>query len=270
MRLLLLLLLFGDKGQFDYDAAGRTVRVWTYVPEGATPDSPVVVVLHGVLRNGEEYREPWIALADRYRCVVLVSEFSKEAWPGSRAYNQGNILDEKDRPVAEEKWAYSAVDGLFEKFRKDTGHRAERYFIFGHSAGAQFLHRMMLLKPDAKVELAVVANAGCYSMPDLEIAWPYGLKGTTCGAERLRKALSRRVVVLLGEKDTDPNDRYLPREKEAMAQGEHRLARGRKFFEAAKAAGGEGFAWRLETLPDVGHDNKKMAPAAARLMFEKK
>src|SRR5688572_21311057 len=137
------------KGRFDHYAAEKRVRVWTYVPEGATTDSPVAVVMHGVLRNGKDYRKPWIPLADEGKFVVLVPEFSKRHWPGQRSYGYGNVLDTDGKPVPEAQWAYSAVDAVFERFRGENGLSAARYRIFGHSAGAQFVHRMVLLRPQA-------------------------------------------------------------------------------------------------------------------------
>jgi poly(3-hydroxybutyrate) depolymerase len=260
----------GRREHLDVDFAGGRIRVWTYEPSSATPDSRVVIVLHGVLRNGEEYREPWIPIADRRGCVVLVPEFSEREWPGSRSYHQGNTRDVIGRPNPEERWTYSAIDAVFDRYRAASGNRTERYFIFGHSAGAQFLHRMILLKPDARYEAAFPANAGMYTLPDLDAEWTRGLKGTATDAARLKRVLERRVVVLLGEADTDPEDKYLPKGRDAMAQGPHRFARGRHFYEKAKAAAaalGADFRWELRTVPGVGHDNAKMAPAAAEAMF---
>ena len=79
------------------------------------------------------------------------------------------------------------------------------------------------------------------------------------------------LLILLGENDTDAEDKYLPRAPEAHAQGKHRLARGQHFFSVAQDSVTRlkcGLNWQIEVVPNVGHDNKKMAPAAARAMFE--
>lgn len=260
-----------ERSSFDVDFAVKRIRVWTYLPSGAGPDSRVVFVLHDVLRNGEEYREPWILIADRHGCVVLVPEYSNAEWPGARSYNDGNMHDERGDPLPEEAWTFTSIDAVVDAFQARSGNRTGRYFIFGRSAGGQFLHRMILMKPAARFEIAVPANSGAYATSALEAERPYGLKGTRSTAERLKASLERRVVVLLGENDVDPNDRYLPRAKEAMAQGEHRFARGKRFFAAAREAAarlGADFGWTLQTVPGVGHDDKLMAPAAARIFFE--
>jgi poly(3-hydroxybutyrate) depolymerase len=258
------------KGRFDHFVGERRVRVWTYVPQGADESSPVVVVLHGVLRNGKDYRKSWIGLADERKFMVLVPEFSRRHWPEQRSYGYGNVLDAEGRPVPDAEWAYTAVDDVFERFRAENGLKAERYSLFGHSAGAQFVHRMVLQRPRARFDLAVAANAGWYVGLDGAQGWPTGLKGTPADAERVRAAFGRGLVLLLGEADTDPEDEYLPRGEGADEQGPNRLVRGHTYFRAALRHAerlGAPFAWRLETVPGVGHDQEKMAPAAADLIL---
>src|SRR5262245_774356 len=44
--------------------ADKPIRVWVYRPDKFQAESPIVFVMHGTLRNGETYREPWVTLAD--------------------------------------------------------------------------------------------------------------------------------------------------------------------------------------------------------------
>jgi hypothetical protein len=154
--------------------------------------------------------------------------------------------------------------------REATGNRSDRYFLYGHSAGAQFVHRMVMLMPEARFATALAANAGSYTMSDFEVGYPFGLKGAPVDAGKLRAAFERPLVVLLGEEDDDPKDPNLPDAGAARRQGAHRLARGRAFFARAEGVAREldaHFAWRLETVPGVGHDHERMARAASRLLF---
>ena len=50
--------------------------------------------------------------------------------------------------------------------------------LFGHSAGGQFVHRMLSFGFRDRVAVAVSANAGTYAMPDLSTPWPFGLGET--------------------------------------------------------------------------------------------
>src|SRR5690606_11066870 len=66
----------GRRGVLKLD---RGQRVWTYEPPGAGRDTPILVVLHGQRRDGEDYRDDWIAHADRRRAIILAPEFSNGA-----------------------------------------------------------------------------------------------------------------------------------------------------------------------------------------------
>ena len=76
--------------------------------------------------------------------------------------------------------------------------RRQRYGLFGHSAGGQFVHRMLSFGFRDHVAVAVSANAGTYAMPDLEIAWPFGLGETGLDADTLRPLLEFPIMVMTG------------------------------------------------------------------------
>ena len=262
----------GDKNVFEFETDGRMVRVWTYAPKEAGPSAPVVVVMHGVKRNGEDYRENWIRHSDERGFVVLVPEFSNKDWPGSRCYNSGNVLGKNGRETGEESWAFTAIDLAFDEYLRRSGNRSKNYHLFGHSAGGQFVHRLVLMRPKAKFSAAITANAGWYTMPDFDEAWPYGLKGVPVNEAQLTEAFARRLTILMGEKDNDPEHRYLRRTPEAMKQGPHRLARGKKFYDAAVRRAEDmsvSLGWKRKTVPGVGHDNLEMVPAAVQVFFVK-
>ena len=259
------------KGSFEYknpaDADADPVTVWYYRPEGTGPSAPIVFVMHGVKRNGETYRDNWVTLAEQNKFLLVVPELSKKQFPGSWRYNMGNVFRAAGGRKPQEDWAFNVIEGVFDELKSRCGMTADSYDIFGHSAGSQFVHRMVLFMPDARIGTAVAANAGWYTMVDEDVDMPYGLAATDTPPDRIKHALGTRMVILLGEKDNDPNHRYLRRAPEAMAQGAHRFERGQKFYETAKAyaqAKGIPFAWKIQTVPGVAHSNRKMAPAAAQ------
>jgi poly(3-hydroxybutyrate) depolymerase len=257
----------------DRGNADKPIRVWLFRPDNFQPTSPVVFVMHGTLRNGETYREPWIALAEPAGALVVVPEFSREHYGDSSTYQFGNMLTESGEPIDESKWTFAAIEHLFDHLKVLTGSHRDNYFMFGHSAGAQFVHRMVLFQPNNRIALAVTANSGSYTFPDFEIKFPYGLQDSPLTESRLKSSLHVPMLVLLGENDTDPNDEYLPKSPEAMAQGPMRLARGHSFYRSAQAAADHlsvPLKWTKVIVPNVGHDNALMAPFAARAMFEAK
>jgi len=116
------------------------------------------------------------------------------------------------------------------------------------------------------------ANAGAYMLPLTGEPYPYGLGGAAVTEAMTKAAFARPHILLLGEADIDPNHATLPRAPAAMRQGAFRLERGQRYFDIAKAEAARletPFAWRLATVPGVGHDNEKMAAAAVNLLFKK-
>ncbi|WP_440958684.1 alpha/beta hydrolase [Oceanicaulis sp. LC35] len=252
-------------GQFTVsDWVGPALRVF-YVepPEGRLPDAPVVIVMHGVNRNADEYRDNWIGLAEQYGLRIYAPEFTSADFPGAAFYNLGGVGT--DAPSS-----YAAIEPLFAAIRA-RGSTASGYTLFGHSAGAQFVHRAVLFEDMPHLIKAYSANAGWYTLPDQNTDWPYGLAGVSVTESQLAAWLQRPMTLLLGEADTDRRDRNLRRTPEALAQGPHRFARGMFFFEAARSEADRlqlPIGWRVVTVPGVAHDNAGMAHAAAYLIAE--
>jgi poly(3-hydroxybutyrate) depolymerase len=272
LALLLLLLLLRPA-----EAEAAKIRIMVQTPGGLEQyvylgrpvnlqsDRPVVFVMHGVRRNAEEYRDQWHELAETYRFLLVVPEFSDANFPEAEGYNYGNVYGPQGEIQPRSVWAFEAIEPIFDEVRRRYGMTAEGYALYGRSAGAQFVHRFLFHLPEARVTRAVAANAGWYTMPDPDVAFPYGLQGSAVGPDRLRRALQLPLTVLLGEEDTDPEHASLRRSPEALSQGPHRFARGEAFFETGRAAArrlGVPFDWRLATVPGADHDNRKMAPAA--------
>jgi hypothetical protein len=141
--------------------------------------------------------------------------------------------------------------------------------MFGHSAGAQFVHRFIEFMPKARATIAVAANAGWYTTLDESVKFPYGLKGAPLGLDGMKPALKHQLVIMLGADDVDPKDSSLQRDDQTDKQGENRLARGLNFFHTAQEAVGNSapFNWQLVIVPGVSHDHSGMAKAALPLLF---
>jgi predicted esterase len=256
---------------FPFFSAGRTreITVYYHRPAAAGPDAPILFVLHGEGRNAEAYRRHWMGIAEEKGYLLLVPEFSKEEFPGSRAYNLGFVHNTDGTPNPESQWSYTAIEDIFAAVRSANRLAARSYFLYGHSAGAQFVHRLVMLKPAARFRVAIAANAGWYLMPDFDVRYPYGLSGAGIDPDRLALAFGRRLIVLLGDRDIDPEHPSLHRTSEAMRQGIHRYERGQRFYETARrkaAEIGAPFAWSLKIAPGVTHSDARMVPHAARLL----
>ena len=248
------------------------LRVWYHRPAGFGAASPILFVLHGVHRNAREYRDTWIEHGDAQGALIVAPEFSTALFPGARAYNLGNLSTQGDAAEPAAPSSFSLIERVFEALRRRTGSEQEAYQVFGHSAGAQFAHRLVMFESAARIETALAANAGWYTLPDPEVAFPYGLGGLSYSDAQLKRALGTDMIVLAGEDDTLEDDPFLRRSRQAMRQGKNRFERARYFYEAARRMAERletPFAWRFVTVPGIGHDDTAVAAPAARLLFGK-
>lgn len=257
-------------GRFEFKQAGKTVPVWYYLPAGVRSDAPVLIVMHGVNRDADRYRDEWKPYAQQYGFILVVPEFSKKEFPGDEGYNFGGTVDRHGRTQPREQWSFSFIEPIFGAIKTATGNCSESYYLYGHSAGAQFVHRYLYFVPDARIATAVAANAGWWTLPDREVDFPYGLRNTAVDDAALKAVLQRPLVVLLGEKDTNPNHKHLRRTPEAMKQGPYRYARGQYFYDQGRrraASLGVPLGWKLATAPGVAHSDSGMAAFAVRQLF---
>lgn len=262
----------GDFMYRGYEAlANKAVRVWYYAPEEELENLEIVCVMHGASRNGRDYRDSWISLANQYKFLLLAPEFSEAAYPAASSYNLGNMFDENDQQNPEEEWSFNIIDALIEEVKTQISSKEDSFFLYGHSAGAQFVHRYHLFHPNNKAQKSIAANAGWYTLPELDKAFPYGLAGTAANTSDIQQAFTNKLIVLLGTEDNDPNASNLRQTIEAKEQGPHRFARGNYFFQQSQSAAmklNTVFNWELKTVEGVGHSNANMAPAAAAVFFE--
>jgi hypothetical protein len=104
--------------------------------------------------------------------------------------------------------------------------------LFGHSAGRQFVHRMVSFGFRNRVAVAVSANAGTYAMPDLATPWPFGLGGHGCRYGCLRALLGFRITVMAGTADVSNSGRFFPKGPRSMRQGATRYGRAQQVEQA--------------------------------------
>jgi poly(3-hydroxybutyrate) depolymerase len=261
--------LEAGEGYYQYKdrETDKILNVWYYKPDNFTPRTPIVIVLHGSERKANVFRDTWMPHAKTKDFMLLAPEFSLENFPGNYTYNLGNHMtaDKHARPKAE--WSFMIIERIFDDFIKlQEKSDAQKYYLYGHSAGAQFVHRLMLFVPEARVKLAISANAGYYIIPDFSVTWPYGLDKTNLDKDSVCQYFSKPLILLLGEEDTNPL--MLPRGPNSDNQGIMRLERGYYFFHFAKGIAEKlevPFIWQMQTVPNAGHDDKPMAEATVEI-----
>jgi hypothetical protein len=265
--------IHAGKGEFTFDGYGplsdRPIRVYYEAPTDPAT-AQILIVMHGVGRNAEDYRADWDSQVDSRNVLVLAPEFSDRNFPGHESYSLGNMGDDPDHLQPRDQWTFQIIEALFDYVVHDVGSSARDYALFGHSAGAQFVHRFIEFMPRHRARVAVAANPGWYTMPDDSVPFPYGLKGAPESSRDLGPAFASELVLLLGGEDTDPDDESLRHDEQSDAQGEFRLERGQNFFRLAQQVAAEQsmrFRWRMQVVGGVAHDHTAMSAIAAPLLL---
>ena len=245
---------------------GRPLMLHAARPRRWSDETPVLFVHHGVGRNGRDYRDYWLRLVDDIEVFVVAIEFSEAHFPDYLWYHFGNRHDQSGTLNPPEQWTYGVDERLFATLRAQGVTSQQRYGLFGHSAGGQYVHRMLSFGYRDHVAVAVSANAGTYAMPDLEIAWPFGLGETELDPPALGRLLGFPITVMTGTEDIKTTGRYFPKGPRSMRQGATRHERAHNYVRAGHAAAaalGTRCAWTVINVPDVGHDGDLMSVAAA-------
>ena len=250
--------------QFD----SRTGRIW--------------FVMHGTGRDAERYLQAAAPVAERYQVLVVALEFSRNDYPNGDAYTLGVVTQGRvNAHAAEEgrwrsplKTPYMEIERTFSAIKEALRSQQPGYYLFGHSAGAQFVHRLLTFVHCPRVLSAVAANAGWYTLPTIDKKWPpfpYSLRGAAREFQDPGQVLAAPLTLLLGSLDTraKEEDPHLRASAGAMAQGSHRLQRGVTYYEVGLQAARDKnmpLAWKVQWVPGAGHEVAKViAPAGQRL-----
>ena len=98
-----------------------------------------------------------------------------------------------------------------------------------------------------------------------------GLSGEADHRPSWKKAyVARRVIYLLGTRDTDPNHPALDKTCMAEAEGPYRYARGHSYFATMQARDAGTPNHSLWDVKDVGHEGDKMltSPCGLQALFD--
>jgi pimeloyl-ACP methyl ester carboxylesterase len=237
--------------------------VFTYRP--SCPSTGILLVIHGLERKAEGYRNVSRGLGDRLCMIVVAPLFDAERFPSWR-FQFGGIVYQRALQQPRD-WTGQLMLELVAWVRQQEG-RALPYSMIGHSAGGQFLSRLATFTPTEATRI-VIANPSSYVFASLQIKAPFGLGGVyspRVAEAQLKRHLQTPVTIFLGQEDV--GDEQLSNSPAALAQGEKRYDRGLNAYRTAQALAqsrGWTFNWRLVELAGVGHDTRKMFNSAKAL-----
>lgn len=272
-----------------------TITVHYHKPKNFTSKSKVLMVIPGAGRNGDSYRDSWIEASEKHSVLILSPAYAEKNYSYAD-YHLGGLIKELDmrKGVTFKKnsnqvhldedivkfipnkdsnqWIYNDFDRIFLIAKRTVKSKQQKYDMFGHSAGGQILHRFALIYPNSKANRILASNAGSYTLPNTNAVVPFGLKNTGIDNKILKKSFKKHLVIFLGELDNaDEKGGRLLRSKTTDKQGTHRLARGTYFYknsaETAEMLKTK-FNWKLKIISGVGHNQRKMAKAAAIYLYE--
>jgi pimeloyl-ACP methyl ester carboxylesterase len=256
-------------------------------PLGGPQRGPVVVVVHGALRDSDRYlasarHAARLAASD---ALIVAPQFLADVDRANVARADGALYWR----VEEWKGGYPALgpaplssfgvlDSLLTGLALEPG-PDPAVVVFGNSAGGQFVNRYAAVGRGPDVLAArglrvrfVVANPSTYlyfsrerpvPVPDAARVndWRYGFDRAPGYVDanpgrNLERYLGRDVTIVLGELDNDEASLLLEVSPAAMAQGANRLDRGLRYDQHVRGlarAAGLPFRHRLIRLAGVGH-----------------
>ncbi len=262
------------KQTFLFDNGGklsRPIKVYYYSPTANPKDLPIVILMHGAHRNAKANFAEALDAAAAFNCVLIAPEFTKEAYPEGDMYTFGNVYNRKGKQFnPKEAWTFELIEPLFDEVVKQIKSTSSGYYIYGHSAGGQFVSRFLMYETTNRIIKAAAANPGWYTMPTNDVDFPYGLSKSSLPTSNLNAMYAKKMFLLLGTADTLREEEDFYKTAQADAEGMTRFARGQNFFQQSKTKAIElktPFNWTEVFVPDAGHSNTRMCRFAFSLFF---
>lgn len=258
-----------EKYLFTYKSIpSKPIVVYVIIPDDVQ-NADFVMVMHGLDRNSLDYANAWKSFAKQNNYLIAAPTFTDADWPKSNSYNLGNMFSSTSYSNLNDDslWTFTIVSKIHDELVNMFGMKKNTYNIWGHSAGAQFVHRMMTFKPDYKVRYAICANAGWYTLPSLETNFPFGLQNQNLNYEEtfLEDLVIKNIIIMRGTVDTI-RDSNLNTSQEADEQGTNRYERAATYYGFATEIASQN-SWKLIDVKDVGHDYNLMAVAAQEFLL---
>ena len=101
------------------------------------------------------------------------------------AFDIENYASDENAPGGS-AWGYRALDGhtatsdefvhlIVDRFKKLDAKYDGKFYLYGHSGGAQFANHYLVVHPD-RLHGVVLSTPAIYAMPDPDTPWPVGMQ----------------------------------------------------------------------------------------------
>lgn len=287
-----------------------STEVIYYIPSGFDPNTAEYFFgIHGAgdwHRPGAIHRiNQFKHIAERDNLVLIAPAFDAELnwdvlWPDDFD-DQGRFQDPRivknrylwDFTTLLNNWSNVRADQrlieIFDLFNQQLMAR-QRFHLYGHSGGGQFVVRFALFYPELLNKVAA-SSPGTFTFPRFDIDYPHGLNMTNLHQTypvitdyndidldpdalnlKLNAMLDLNLILTVGELETRENHPDL------AWQGFSTLDKCLNFYDAMfeqdRILKDQGlrhpdspFGFELHVLPDVGHDARASGAAVADIMF---
>lgn len=262
-----LTLLNSAHGQF-YHYQGRSAKT----------QLKIVLLNHGMFAEhktefvaARQMLEPWQEFADQNGLTLVAPVFDNAAFAVTEDTSKdGGYRGLWGRDINADDFVHEIID----TYQALDPNYDGRFYLVGHSAGAQFANRYLVRHAERVIAAAYSAPAWL-ALPDEKLKWPLGMGERKYQQNWQGRALDKAIHVIpspnwwlkaaqipgalvVGENDLKPM-----RHVENIGGDDH-VARAKYWvasMEAFAKRNGMTSAHQLILLPGVGHDYPKLVPA---------
>jgi len=253
-------------------ANGKSTTIFYTMPQTVNNETKVLFAMRPESLNDRSDAEGTINtmryLSETENIIVIVPEFERGTFPAAE-YQRLNISGNIENP---ERWMPREIDNMYLDFCRRFNIRAGKYILFGQSAGAQFTHRATMLSQSSLMDYSIAANTGTLTFPDEQTDYILGIRDLLpLYSNLINQNFARRMYILIGNQDNDPNHWALASSAGAARQGNDRYERMLNFYQASKdycERYNLPFNWKLIIMDGVGHGTAGTRPYVIDIVKE--
>ena len=246
------------------------VELFYTLPEEINNQTQVLFIVHGGARDSEKYLDIWKKFTEHKNIILVAPEFKRADYEDYEYLNISDDYGVLNKNLNEH--LHNSLSIFFSFFKSKYNLEIDTYKLYGHSGGAQFVHRLLLFSDYDNVSSAVIASAGSYTFLNNE-NYPYGLKESNhLSDKKIKRYLSQRVTFLIGNQDIKKFESSKKNNIQGKAmQGNNRFEVGINYFnnlitvsERQKIP----LRWKFQIAKGVAHDNEKMSLLASEILLK--
>jgi dienelactone hydrolase len=259
--------------------AGRDGDHFVYLPNSQARN--ILVIAHGMYKENRSpvdvartFISRWTEYADKHNLILIAPVFDDSQF-GTLSQGYGGYRNLFGKYVPADEF----VNDLVGKYSPYTSRKSTRFYLYGHSAGAQFTVRYVVTHPNKTIK-AVISAAGRYSYPTKAVKWPYGAgdltktikwdSGQIVQKVNVTKRLAdyalaaEKTAIVIGRADTKPQP------VRPGHIGSNRIEFAKSWSAAMNAlavAYGKQGKVTVNIVDGIGHNSRRLTPYCAEALF---